>query len=163
MITQTETKDKNVNITVSTPGNITFRNIHSGEPGWLYELRKEAWNIYQETPLPERVTNLWRYTKPEIFNAAQAKESMRQGPSQNGNGNGNTHPAGAQYVAYGYNRDTITTIAKVDPRLKKSGLLFENLNSAVTETDNPRSISRHLFFMGYHDNGNSVFIQPAQN
>jgi len=135
MITQTESKDKTVDITVSHQKSIDFRNIERGEAEWLYDLRKAAWNIFQETPLPERVTNLWRYTKPEIFLTAQAKESMHQRLSRNGNGDANQHPVEAQYPAYGYNRDTLTTVTKVDPLLEKSGLIFKDLNSAVTENE----------------------------
>ena len=89
MITQTESKDKSVDITVPHQKCIDFRNIERGEAEWLYDLRKAAWNIFQEAPLPERVTNLWRYTKPEIFLTAQAKESMHQRLSRNGNGDAN--------------------------------------------------------------------------
>ncbi len=135
MITQTETKDKSVDITVSHQKSIDFRNIERGEAEWLYDLRKAAWNTYQETPLPERVTNLWRYSKPESFLAVWPDSLMDSRSSFNKDGDHQSHPVGAQYAAYGYTRDTITTVAKVDPLLEKIGLTFKDLHSAVTENE----------------------------
>jgi Fe-S cluster assembly protein SufD len=135
MITQTESKDKTVNVTIATPKSIDFRNIDRGEPEWLYEMRKEAWKIYQETPLPERVTNLWRYSRPDIFLAAQPKTLMDSPSIFDKNSNHQSHPVGAQYAAYGYTRDTITAVAKVAPPLEMSGLIFKELNWAATENE----------------------------
>jgi Fe-S cluster assembly protein SufD len=38
-----------------------------GEPDWLLDARRKAWEIYQDAPLPDRVTHLWRYTDPADF------------------------------------------------------------------------------------------------
>jgi len=34
----------------------------SGEPGWMAERRRKAWNTYVETPIPTTRTEEWRYT-----------------------------------------------------------------------------------------------------
>jgi len=37
------------------------------EPDWLERWRLAAWESYEETPLPDRVLHLWRYSEPEKF------------------------------------------------------------------------------------------------
>jgi Fe-S cluster assembly protein SufD len=37
------------------------------EPGWLADLRREALSAYLDSPSPDRVTHLWRYTDPALF------------------------------------------------------------------------------------------------
>lgn len=37
------------------------------EPAWLAKRRTQAWELYQETPLPDRVSHLWRYSDPAAF------------------------------------------------------------------------------------------------
>ena len=39
----------------------------AGEPEWLAGARRHAWELYCDTPLPDRVAHLWRYTEPERF------------------------------------------------------------------------------------------------
>jgi len=38
-----------------------------GEPDWLLDSRRKAWELYSDAPLPDRVTHLWRYTDPAEF------------------------------------------------------------------------------------------------
>src|SRR5687767_5922110 len=33
-----------------------------GEPEWMAERRREAWEVYRETPMPTTRTEEWRYT-----------------------------------------------------------------------------------------------------
>ncbi|HUU45700.1 MAG TPA: Fe-S cluster assembly protein SufD [Acidobacteriota bacterium] len=37
------------------------------EPEWLAGARRRAWDAYHRSPMPSRVTHLWRYTEPEAF------------------------------------------------------------------------------------------------
>jgi Fe-S cluster assembly protein SufD len=39
----------------------------AGEPAWLAQWRHDAWDLWEQTPLPDRVRHLWRYTDPEKF------------------------------------------------------------------------------------------------
>jgi len=39
----------------------------AGEPEWLAAWRHDAWDVWEQTPLPDRVKHLWRYTDPETF------------------------------------------------------------------------------------------------
>jgi len=36
-------------------------------PTWLSDMRKKAWDSYQDLDLPDRVAHLWRYTDPGSF------------------------------------------------------------------------------------------------
>lgn len=45
---------------------LPFRPTY-GEPAWLLKARRKAWDVYQETPLPDRVGHLWRYTPAGRF------------------------------------------------------------------------------------------------
>ena len=44
-----------------------FRKRSASEPEWFYSLRKNSWEYHNDSPLPDRVSHLWRYTKPESF------------------------------------------------------------------------------------------------
>jgi Fe-S cluster assembly protein SufD len=44
-----------------------FRARRENEAEWLYDLRQQAWDSYQNIPLPDRVKHLWRYTDPLAF------------------------------------------------------------------------------------------------
>lgn len=37
------------------------------EPEWLIQRRLDALKLYNDSPLPDRVSHLWRYTEPELF------------------------------------------------------------------------------------------------
>jgi len=37
------------------------------EPSWLAARRQQAWEVYNDTGLPNRVTHLWRYSDPATF------------------------------------------------------------------------------------------------
>lgn len=39
----------------------------AGEPEWLVTWRHDAWDVWEQTPMPSRVKHLWRYTDPEKF------------------------------------------------------------------------------------------------
>jgi len=38
-----------------------FRKIDKFEPEWLYNLRKDAWDFYHDSDMPERTTNVALY------------------------------------------------------------------------------------------------------
>src|SRR5512142_2745626 len=41
--------------------------VAAGEPGWLGELRRQAWDVYESTPLPTRRLEEWRYTDVKLL------------------------------------------------------------------------------------------------
>ena len=44
-----------------------FRPIDKFEPQWFYDLRKAGWEHYHDSPPPNRASNVWRYTNPNLF------------------------------------------------------------------------------------------------
>jgi len=64
--TQTQAKEQ---IARPAEGRFTSREIAGRyeEPAWLAKRRAQAWALYQETPLPDRVSHLWRYSDPAAF------------------------------------------------------------------------------------------------
>ena len=50
---------------VLTKAKIAYRQVGRTEPEWLYDMRKRAWEFYQDEALPLRIIHLWKYTKPE--------------------------------------------------------------------------------------------------
>lgn len=51
-----------------------------GEPDWLQDSRRGAWAAFEEAPLPDRVTHLWRYTDPGKFLPANGRPTSSSGP-----------------------------------------------------------------------------------
>jgi Fe-S cluster assembly protein SufD len=110
-----------------------FRNMDKKEPGWVYRLRKEAWNIYHDSPLPQNTTNVWRYTRPEQFLIRQPDIMMNVLPLIPDGSNGHRHPVGVEYAAYGYNRDDRLTLTRTGRETEESGVIFKDLYSALRE------------------------------
>ena len=53
----------------------------TGEPEWLATWRHDAWDIWEQTPLPDRVRHLWRYTDPEKFLIPLVGIQLQKNPS----------------------------------------------------------------------------------
>lgn len=112
---------------------VDFRNILKGEPEWLYGLRKESWASYNSQPLPERVTNIWRYTRPEFFLAKESPFVLKLLSPTSDLSNGDKHPLSDKYSAIGYNHIDGTTFVKATPELIESGVIFRDISSAVRQ------------------------------
>ena len=41
--------------------------LEADQPSWIKSIRKKAWNVYKDMPLPDRIPHLWRYTDPAKF------------------------------------------------------------------------------------------------
>jgi Fe-S cluster assembly protein SufD len=113
----------------------TFRNIDKNEPDWLYNLRKENWEHYNTLSLPERITNVWRYSKPDYFMVKQSELLMHLLPLLPDGTNGFPHQIGIEHAAVGYNREDLMTITKTTSELRESGVIFKDLLSAARENE----------------------------
>ena len=51
-----------VELTSTTPAAVA-----AGQPGWIRDMRIEAWKSYMEIPLPEKNDILWKHTDPGLF------------------------------------------------------------------------------------------------
>lgn len=104
------------------------------QPGWLKRMRKEAWEVYQDLPLPDRVTHLWRYTDPSKFVY-----------TPNGDAFGETKKEtifpktlerdfdAGELSGIVLNDSGSTVTAKLSPELQKAGVLVGNISVFVKE------------------------------
>ncbi len=113
----------------------SFRAIYNQEPDWLYNLRKESWEYFNDMPLPPRVTNIWRYTKPEYFLLPNAEEIMNTPPIIPEASNGHPYPADSEYAALGYNREDMMSLVKIEPELVRKGIILKDLFTASRENE----------------------------
>lgn len=109
-----------------------FRQIGRNEPEWLYNLRKDGWVSYHGMPLPDPVAHLWRYTDPVNFMIDNPADMMKVLPALSDITEREGSLMKPEYSAYGYNRSDFMTFALLDRSLADSGVVFEDLYSAIT-------------------------------
>ena len=128
-----------------------FRKINRMEPSWLYRLRKEGWEFYLDTPLPDRSTNVWRYTEPNIFIVDKPENYFDILPLL---------PAGLIHeiqalepsqAALGFNDENRTVNTQLDRELENSGVIFKDLYSAAR--DNQDIVEKYLGQLVRSDTG----------
>lgn len=102
------------------------------EPAWLGVLRKDAWDAFQETPLPNQTQEEWRRTdlrlfRLDAFNVPHAVPAQGEVPS--GLLEENVELAG-RVVAL----DSRPTVADLDSRWQERGVLFGSLDELVRQS-----------------------------
>ena len=116
---------------------IDFRKIDKNEPEWLYKLRRDSWSAYNDSPLPNRVVHLWRYTQPESFLVEKPGDLMQSGFSiPKGNGK-KLIALSDEQAALGYNLADMTTVAQISPELQEQGVHFLDLMTAIETESGP--------------------------
>ncbi len=116
-----------------TADRIDFRSIGKSEPEWLYRLRKQGWDFYQDSPLPPRADHLWRYTDPGLFVMGSLEDQMKIVPVQAENLAHDLRAMSPDYAAFGYNRSDLLTFAQMTPGLAEKGIVFNDLSCAARE------------------------------
>ena len=102
----------------------------AGEPAWLATWRHDAWDVWEQTPLPDRVKHLWRYTDPEKFlidkvtpvlpaAAGQAEDELPAGMQES--------PAGVGIVD-----DASLQTAWLAPEWREAGVIITDLATAAS-------------------------------
>ena len=109
----------------------TFRKIDKFEPDWLYNLRRDAWEYYQESPMPERTSNVWRYTDPAAFVMSNMEDLSNILPLLADNSLQDIKAMNPEHGAFGYNRSDYQVVTQMAPELEKAGVILENLYSAI--------------------------------
>ncbi|HEB85104.1 MAG TPA: hypothetical protein ENI92_08910, partial [Bacteroidetes bacterium] len=121
---------------------LTFRAIARGEPAWLHDLRRRAWEVYRESPLPDRVRHLWRYTDPRVFLPEGLEDLMGILPP-GGNGKMVETPSlPPEYAGFGTHRADRTVLTVLEPGLREKGVVLADLAGAVRERG--ELVSEHL-------------------
>jgi Fe-S cluster assembly protein SufD len=112
---------------------MTFRQIAKTEPGWLYDLRHQAWQFYQDAPLPPRIVHLWKYTKPEWFLPQNIEEQMKVLPIISEIKASEIAPLKPEFAGFGCNRGDIVSYTQLAVDLKDSGIIFTDMPAAVRD------------------------------
>ncbi len=119
-----------------------FRAIRQGEPEWSHEQRRRAWESYHDAPNPDRITHLWRYTKPEHFLISNPGEAMlRDVPSRTGS-TGIDTTLSSGYSAHGISRADLSVGIAVADEYSRAGLYVSDLHSAAADHRYP--VQEHL-------------------
>ncbi|MGO8747559.1 MAG: Fe-S cluster assembly protein SufD [Thermoguttaceae bacterium] len=108
------------------------------EPEWLVELRREAWEIFADLPLPHMRQEEWRRTDLRLFRLDHFGPPA-QSPAEAGKGPADDFvpPALlAENVELGgrvITRDSRPLHASLDPKWQSCGVLFGSLDALVIE------------------------------
>lgn len=109
------------------------------EPTWLSAHRKRALDVYRDTPRPDRVAHLWRYTEPALFEntngrstpAPPAPGTRRDFPDVITTALETESLAAAVYI-----RDGLVWKTAIDDTIASRGVLVMDLHeAALTKPD----------------------------
>jgi len=113
-------------------------------PEWLKDQRRQAWTVYNQAPLPSRVSHLWRYTDPQIFFRSGENPAAVAAP--------NTPTSWPPFLveslragslaAAAYNIDGSATHIALDTHLSGIGVQLMSLHLAARTM--PEVIKKHL-------------------
>jgi len=125
--------DKGITLDINAVRKTEFRKIDRMEPDWVFALRKEAWDFFHDNPLPERTSNVWRYSDPQEFVVEKPDELMEWLPVLPDGSQQEIRAMSPQNSAFGYNRSDLRTFTQMAPELGGSGVIFRDLYSALRE------------------------------
>ncbi|HJO04553.1 MAG TPA: Fe-S cluster assembly protein SufD [Acidobacteriota bacterium] len=102
----------------------------AGEPAWLAQWRRDAWDIYSAAPLPDRVAHLWRYSEPEKFLPDRITPL-----ASNGAAPGDSAPDGlaGNPAAVAVIEDAVLQACWIDPAWHEAGVVLTDLATAARE------------------------------
>lgn len=104
------------------------------EPDWLSAQRKHALDVYRDTPRPDRVAHLWRYTEPTLFENTNGRST----PAPPAPGTRRDFPdvitgalATESLAAAVYVRDGLVWKTAIDDKIASRGVLVMDLHEAA--------------------------------
>ena len=104
--------DKDFSIGALIEKRTDFRKIDRMEPEWLYRFRKDGWEFYHDSPLPDHSTNVWRYTDPNMFILDKPELHFDRLPS---------------FSSY------LNSKMNLNPEIENNGVILNNLYAAVRD------------------------------
>ena len=114
-------------------GKANYRPIDKFEPQWFYDLRKAGWEHYHASPPPNRASNVWRYTDPNLFVIENPEQMFDWLPVLPDDMPQELKAMKPEYAAFGYNRSDLSTFTQMTPELGGSGVIFKDLFAALRE------------------------------
>ena len=133
--------------------------MENTEPQWLYNLRKKNWDLYNETPLPERAVHLWKYTEPAHFVLDGSEPVMTHTQVLPPTVPDNSQPLESEYSGYSHKRPDSATRTAIEPALAARGVIFKDLCMAAKE--NESLVARHLGRLIDHSMGKFEALNSA--
>ena len=107
------------------------------EPSWLTERRLEAWRTFEETPMPTLRDEAWRYTD---ISDVRVEDFLPYAPSPDVTSEGDLPDAVQRLIKEGEENSALlvqhnseTTFVRVDEELKRKGVVFTDLHTALEE------------------------------
>ncbi len=101
------------------------------DPSWLTALRRSAWQIYRDAPLPDRATHLWRYTDPGQFLLPEG-QILPSGPGE-GEAVREVRACfeGSRHSAEAISQNGQIIDLAMDPELQAQGVILTDLHEAA--------------------------------
>ncbi len=131
-----------MNTVTMRKNSIDFRGQNRFEPEWLYNIRKESWNYYNDLELPHRSNHLWRYTNAQDLLPNNLEELIKIIPSLPDQSENDSSYGDEDFSGYGYNRSDFMTFARLSHDFEKSGVVFKDLLTASRENED--IVKKHL-------------------
>jgi Fe-S cluster assembly protein SufD len=137
----TTTVDTNTSTAFSREAVEAFSRSRN-EPAWMLERRLQAWETWEQLPMPTRQDEEWRRTdlrrlKLERFNPATASHERSDSIDALVGGAGSEHQMqfgdDSQRAGLSVARDASTVFHNVDPSLAEQGVIFTDLATAAVE------------------------------
>src|SRR5918999_3181445 len=107
------------------------------EPAWLTEKRLEAWRTFEKTPMPTLRDEAWRYTD---ISDVKIEDFLPYAPSPDVSEEGDLPDAVQRLIKEGEENSALlvqhnseTTFVRVDEELKRKGVVFTDLHTALRE------------------------------
>jgi Fe-S cluster assembly protein SufD len=119
----------------------------AGEPGWVAELRRSAWAVFEETPMPTTKLEEWRYTDLsrvldlDRFSPSPARvapDDPASWPDRLRATIDEDREAAGHIVLI----DGHVVHTDIDPELASRGVILQSLHGAIA--DHPELIEEHL-------------------
>jgi len=121
---------------------LDFRKKSSSEPDWLYSKRLQSWDSYMDSPLPDRVKHLWRYTEPDNFVLSNPAAVMKTNSPLSLGQMSNGLNAESPHSAIAYRKADATVGVMLSSELLENQVILKDLASAIK--GNPDIAEQHL-------------------
>jgi Fe-S cluster assembly protein SufD len=121
-----------------TSETVKALSSYKDEPRWLAEKRLEAWRVFEETPMPTRKDEAWRYT--DISELGELESFVPYAASPDVTREGDLPGAVQRLIREGEENSALlvqhnseTTLRRVDEELSSRGVIFTDLHTALRE------------------------------
>lgn len=144
----TQRKDALLDAGLFSRGDVDTLSDRLKEPGWLREMRKTAWTVFEETPMPTTSDEAWRRTNirkvkwakfaPSNATSVPVTDSLAELPEAVQNALEGDYPASGRLVI----ANNQVVYLEINDAVAQEGVIFTDLSTAVAE--HPELIQKYL-------------------